>query len=231
VIQCKSLNRINILPDFNYSLKELIIVESNKINSKLMEEMLPRLVNLNKFVLKNCSTISSLEIEKNTQLESLNFRNCRNLKKLKLKSKCLHSLNLYGTSLDDWEIENTLSGISHQLIYLELRNCQELNFFNFEMLEGCKNLQTLNLSRTQVTDEFVEFSVLEYCSSLILLDLSWCLKLNSVHIKGLKKLKLLYFDFSENLENFSVDTKVEKLNLYKTKIKKDEISFYGELEI
>jgi hypothetical protein len=231
VIQCKNLSGINIIPDFNYSLKELIIVESNKITSKMIEESLPRFVNLKKFVLKNCSNIQSLEIVKNDQLESLNFRNCQRLKKLNIKSKCLHSLNLCGTSLNDWEIENTLSVISHQLIYLELRNCKELSFFNMEMLKGCKNLQTLNLSRTQVTDEFVESSILEFCPSLVLLDLSWCKKLKFVQIKNLKMLKLLYFDFSENLEKFSVDTKIEKLNLFKTKIKKEEISFNGELEI
>ena len=205
-----------------------MISNSNQISSNILEEVMKNCINLKKLIIKNCEKIDKLTVL-NANLEDLNLRNCTNLKKLTIRkgTKKLHSLNLFGTKLNDIDLFNILQGdednmgISSQLIYLELRNCKKLLFYNNDLLKGCSNLKTLNIAMSYVTDEFVHNSILEFCNSLILLDLSWCEKLKNIKIKNLKNLKLLYFDFSENLESFEIADDcigVEKLNFSKTKI-------------
>lgn len=186
-----------------------------------MFEELEKLKNLEYLTLKACMGLKKVVV-KNRNLIRLNLRNCPNITELNL-SECnfLSELNLFGTTLKDWDLITAIQSVAKQLKYLELRSAKNLTFYDEEMLINCKNLTSLNLGKTQVTDSFVKTISFE---KLYLIDLSWCPNLKDLEFKNMKNLLYLFFDNSVNLESLKIENcpKMIRLNITNTKIKNVE---------
>jgi hypothetical protein len=214
----KNFKEIVFKDDINQKTIKRLNLSLTLIGDKVVELLTTKLVNLEEIILKACVNLKKPKFN-SKKLTHINIRSCKNIEKIKILNKKIKYLNLHGTNINDVTLDKLLNKIKNDIEYLEIRNCKNILFnndylFSFEM----KNLNNLNVGRTNINDYFV-IEFLKNCKKLYKLDASICLNVKEIIIDFKINLRYLFFDDCTNLEKFKCfnNHDFEKLNIENTK--------------
>lgn len=191
------------------------ILVNEKVFPVLLKSNFPTITSLN---LQNCVRINDVqlkEIQKFTELNYLNLKNCKissNSISSILKS-CfkIEKLILTGCHQVNDSCLQTLSTspISTSLTHLNLSGCYEITTKGISYVSNCKNLDTIDLSYTYIDDSGLS-TLSNGCKLLQGIDLTYCLNLRDQGIQELAEKCCLLRDINlfgcKNITDISIES-------------------------